>query len=468
MSEAPSATSPAPAGLGDFAIRADNVSKVYPLYPDRSARVMEALTPWAGPRHTDFRALDHVSFEVPRGATLGILGVNGSGKSTLLQIIGGIIPPSSGRLEVNGRIAALIELGAGFNPDMTGRENVRVNGVIMGLTQAEVEARMPLIEAFADIGQFFDQPVKTHSSGMMARVAFAMAVHVDPDILIIDEALAVGDARFQQKCFRRFRDFQDAGKTILLVTHDRFSVPRLCTHGMLLHRGELMHFGAADRAAQLYGEILTRGDDDFSAAGEDEIRLDDTAVGEAPKPPAAAVTLSMDEDADAALARFLAAAPGEDRVAANRLYNPGEFRTGDGEARITDLLLLANGAANPDSVMAGETLSLLVRIEADQRLDLPNLGLVFRAKDGVLVFETNALWQASHLAMVPAGASRVYRMDVEARLGAGDWFVDVALASGTDLLHDQRLAVLHVHGRTPTPSHGLACFATRITELPTP
>ena len=185
-----------------------------------------------------------IDLEVPPGHTVGILGLNGSGKSTLLQIVSAVLKPTVGTVTVRGRIAALLELGAGLNPELTGRENVLMNSAMMGFDRDRKLRRMEEIEAFADIGQFFDQPMKTYSSGMYMRVAFASSIFVDPDILIIDEALSVGDGKFAEKCFSRIRKFREDGKTILLVTHDRGTIPRLCDMGVLLHRGRLVESGA--------------------------------------------------------------------------------------------------------------------------------------------------------------------------------------------------------------------------------
>src|SRR6185295_5992911 len=190
----------------------------------------------------------------------------------LLQIICSILQPTTGTVEVRGRVAALIELGAGFNPALSGRENAELNCTIMGLGAKEVREKLPLIEAFADVGEFFEQPVKTYSSGMFMRVAFATAVHVDPEILVIDEALAVGDARFQQKCFRKFRDFQEAGKTIILVTHDRTAVPRLCSMGVLLNRGRLLQVGAPKEITDRYSYLLTHGDEESEPGSPESSR----------------------------------------------------------------------------------------------------------------------------------------------------------------------------------------------------
>ncbi len=244
----------------DVALVLENVSKKYRLFPSRGHRLREALHPFRRSYHREFWALRDVTLRLSRSQTVGILGLNGSGKSTLLQIIASVLQPTSGTVRVNGKVAALLELGAGFNPDLTGRENVVLNGTIQGLDHHEILARMEAIQAFADIGEFFDQPVRTYSSGMFMRVAFSTALYVDPDVLIIDEALAVGDAKFQEKCFRRFRTFQEAGKTILFVTHDRSALPRHCDLGILLHQGHVVEVGEPARIADLYGEILAFGE----------------------------------------------------------------------------------------------------------------------------------------------------------------------------------------------------------------
>ena len=196
-----------------------NVSKLYRLYGRPSDRLREML-PGSAPKHTDFWALRDISFEVAKGETLGLVGPNGCGKSTLLQIVCGILQPTTGRVVTRGRIAALLELGAGFNPEFSGRENVYINGEILGLSRAEIDAAMPSIEAFAEIGEFIERPVKEYSSGMYVRLAFSTAIHVDPDILIVDEALAVGDAVFANRCVRKFEELRKRKVTVLFVSHD--------------------------------------------------------------------------------------------------------------------------------------------------------------------------------------------------------------------------------------------------------
>ncbi|MDW8356241.1 MAG: ABC transporter ATP-binding protein, partial [Bryobacterales bacterium] len=209
---------------------------------------------WRFGRHygREFWALRNVSFEVRRGETVGIIGRNGSGKSTLLQIIAGTLAPTEGEVQVKGRVAALLELGSGFNPEFTGRENVYLNGTILGLSREEIDARFDDIVAFADIGGFIDQPVKFYSSGMMLRLAFAVSTTIDPDVLIIDEALAVGDVFFRQKCYRRLEDLRQRGVAILFVSHAMLDVKQLCDRAVLLDQGRTIFKGRAGEAVERY------------------------------------------------------------------------------------------------------------------------------------------------------------------------------------------------------------------------
>lgn len=247
----------------DIAIRVTRLSKCYEIYDTPRDRLKQFVLPrvrqFAGkaPRQyfREFWALRDVSFEVKRGETVGIIGRNGSGKSTLLQMICGTLTPSGGELEVNGRVAALLELGAGFNPEFTGRENVFMNAAILGLSQAETESKLENILDFADIGDFVDQPVKTYSSGMYVRLAFAVIAHVDADILVIDEALSVGDVFFTQKCMRFLRAFRERG-TILFVSHDSGSVVNLCQHAVWLDKGSVRIAGKANEVTELYLQNL--------------------------------------------------------------------------------------------------------------------------------------------------------------------------------------------------------------------
>lgn len=234
----------------DTAISAKNLSKNYRLFGHPGDRVRQFFSLGFRQYHRDFTALKDVSFEIKKGETVGIIGRNGSGKSTLLQLICGVLKPTSGSVRVNGRISALLELGAGFNPEFTGRENVYFQGALFGLSKSQIDARFDDIAAFADIGEFIDQPVRTYSSGMFLRLAFAVAVHVDPDILVVDEAIAVGDVGFRERCFGRIVELRRRGCTILFVSHDTDQIQRLCESSILLDAGELVFHGRSELAVQ--------------------------------------------------------------------------------------------------------------------------------------------------------------------------------------------------------------------------
>ncbi len=239
-----------------IAISVKNLTKIYHLYGKPVDRLKEALNPFKKSYHHDFYALNDVSFEIKKGETVGIIGKNGAGKSTLLKIITGVLTPTSGEVKVDGKIASLLELGAGFNPEMTGLENIYLNGTIMGFTKEEMDSKVDAILEFADIGEFVYQPVKMYSSGMFARLAFAVAINVEPDILIIDEALSVGDMHFQLKCMEKFNEFRESGRTILFVTHDISSVKRFCTYTMWINNGELQSIGDTDYITDRYIDFL--------------------------------------------------------------------------------------------------------------------------------------------------------------------------------------------------------------------
>ncbi|MBI1746766.1 MAG: ABC transporter ATP-binding protein [Acidobacteria bacterium] len=237
-------------------ISLNNLSKKYPIYGKPSDKLKELLTLKRRAYHEEFWALRDVSIAIDSGSTVGIIGQNGSGKSTLLQLIAGILQPNGGELIVNGRVSALLELGAGFNPEFSGRENVFMNGAILGLTHRQMAARFDAIADFAEIGSFMAQPVKTYSSGMFMRLAFSVAIHVDPDILLVDEALAVGDLIFQHRCLHKINQLRDQGKTILFVTHDMSAVAKFCNRALLLDGGRLLEDGPPELVVQKYYAIV--------------------------------------------------------------------------------------------------------------------------------------------------------------------------------------------------------------------
>ena len=238
------------------AIRVTQVSKIYKLYDTHSARLKDALGFSRKKNYREHQALKEINLEIKKGETIGIIGTNGSGKSTLLKIITGVIGPTSGEVEVKGRISALLELGAGFNMEYTGIENVHLQGSMKGFSREEIEQKMQAILSFADIGDFVNQPVKTYSSGMFMRLAFAVAINIDPEILIVDEALSVGDVFFQAKCYRKFEEFKALGKTILFVSHDLSSITKYCDRAVLLNRGVKVMEGTPKEAVDRFKMVL--------------------------------------------------------------------------------------------------------------------------------------------------------------------------------------------------------------------
>lgn len=444
----------------DIAISLQDVSKKYRLFASTRHRMLEAFNPFRKTYHREFWALRNITCDLPKGRTVGILGVNGSGKSTLLQIVSSVLQPTTGRVQINGKVAALLELGAGFNRELTGRENVILNGTIMGLRRDQIQERMEEIQRFADVGEFFDQPVKTYSSGMFMRVAFATAVHVDPDVLIIDEALAVGDAKFQEKCFRRFRSFQEAGKTILFVTHDRSAIPRYCDLGLLLHQGELIDVGDPARIAELYGQVITFG---YIQKPEDVETRDEEP--EAPGAPADSPDPAHPLPSPPTAAGLWADESGLDRCQQNPTYNRNEVRSGNGQASIVDYRILSSGRTNPDTIRSGSRVELYLKVLFHERVEAPVVGITFTNTEGVIGYAVNTDWMRKRLAPAPRGAVRIYRFTVDLSLANGDWFVTPAVAATSSDICDHRTVMIHLYLSDTRTYAGLARLDTAFDEV---
>lgn len=260
--------------MSNRAIKIEDLRKVYNLYETKKDRVLEALRIGNKSRHKEFAALNGVSFNVGKGEVMGIIGTNGAGKSTLLKIITGVLMPTSGTVEINGKVSALLELGAGFNQECTGLENIYLNGRMMGYTRQEMDIRKKDIIEFADIGDFIDHPVKLYSSGMFARLAFAVAINVEPDILIVDEALSVGDIFFQNKCYKKFDELRAKGTTILFVSHDIGSVRQMCDRVLWLEHGEMRAFGETTEICDMYMDEKRKNSEYVSGHVKEEEKID--------------------------------------------------------------------------------------------------------------------------------------------------------------------------------------------------
>ncbi|WP_417914206.1 ABC transporter ATP-binding protein [Candidatus Electronema sp. JM] len=364
--------------MPDSVIAVRNVSKVYALYSKPVHRLLEVFHPAGKKYHTPFRALDSISFELGKGEALGIIGRNGSGKSSLLQLITRIQHPTSGTVEVHGRISALLELGAGFNPEFTGRENVYLNTAIQGLSEEDTDARFQRIAEFADIGEFIDRPVKTYSSGMYVRLAFAAAVSVQPEVLIVDEALAVGDIFFQQKCMTHMKKMM-AGCTIVLVSHDMHSIVNLCNRVLLLENGRITFDGDPVQAVSLYTKILH--DEQFSSGRKKKM----TAATADPPP---AVERSPVED----ISEWLSVPP--------------EKRSGAGQAVIERLSVTCEGKP-VNLVQKGDLINIRLLVHAETALDDIIFGYNIRDRVGNAVFGENSLCLNEPVSHLAAGTSVV-------------------------------------------------------------
>ena len=408
----------------ELAIVVAGVSKCYPLYERPENRLKQAIVPrlqravGMAPS-TFFReswALRDVSFSVARGETVGIIGRNGSGKSTLLQTICGTLTPTAGRVETSGRVGALLELGSGVNPEFTGRENVHMNAAILGMSPEEIAAKYDAIVAFADIGEFIDQPVKTYSSGMYVRLAFAVIAHADADLLVVDEALSVGDVFFAQKCMRFLRDFQKRG-TVLFVSHDAAAIVNLCDRAIWLDRGRVAMDGPAKTVceayrASAYGHVPVNG----AVAAT-------PAPADAPEPSAA-----VDED--------------DGGFDAGRLrvfrFDPERAGFGDGGARLISVAF-EDAAGQPlHHVEGGEVVRLVVQAEACRDIASPIVGFFLKDRLGQQLFGKNTFQDERPAATTPAGdvihAVFEFRMPY---LPRGRYTLDVAIADGTHLVHVQ-------------------------------
>jgi lipopolysaccharide transport system ATP-binding protein len=413
----------------DAAIKVENLSKCYQIYATPRDRLKQFILPrlqrFSGlpPRRyfEEFWALRDMSFTIKKGETVGIIGRNGAGKSTLLQMICGTLTPTHGHITTNGRVAALLELGSGFNPEFTGRENVYLNASILGLTHAEVEQRFDDIVAFADIGEFIEQPVKTYSSGMMVRLAFAVIAHVDADILVIDEALSVGDAFFTQKCMRFLRQFMKNG-TILFVSHDTSSVRNLCKEAIWLEKGQVIQHDTAKVVCENYLEAFYEAQQGKSTTTR--IRAD--------KLPAQQVPLKDQRQ------KFINASNLRNDL---RLFdfNPEAPSFGKGAAQIVSVKFLDEDGEPLAWIVGGETVVLQIEAQIYQKLESPIIGFFIKDKLGQCLFGDNTFL---NYVDKPVSCDSGQLLEAEfnfqmPRLAGGSYSITVAIADGTQDDHIQ-------------------------------
>jgi ABC-type polysaccharide/polyol phosphate transport system ATPase subunit len=374
-------------------LRVENVSKQYRTYTRPADRLKESLTRGRWRRHKEFWALRDVSFELEKGVTVGIVGPNGCGKSTLLQIISGTLEPTQGDVWHEGRIAALLELGAGFDPEFTGVENIYMNASLLGLSRRATDALFPQIERFAEIGPFIYQPVKTYSSGMYVRLAFAIASSVEPDILVVDEALAVGDAVFQHRCLRRIKELQESGTTVLFVSHDLAAVRALCSRAILLNGGRIVADGRPVDVLNHYQKIIMERERAFEADS--------------------------------------AAATGTAEIGDNESLAPLSYtyRHGDGSAEILAADLRDAAQRRVETVETGEPLTMRVLARVNNDLDDPIVGFLIRNRHGISAYGTNTEQQRIEFGAVRRGDLLEVIFSFNCWLGIDDYSITCAVHS---------------------------------------
>jgi teichoic acid transport system ATP-binding protein len=367
-------------------IQVSHLTKKYKLYSHNRDRVIDALGLSRKPHYTEHLALDDVSLSIGKGETVGIIGTNGSGKSTILKIITGVLSPTSGTVKVNGRISALLELGAGFNMEYNGIENIYLNGTMIGFSEKEIEERMDAILSFADIGEYIYQPVKMYSSGMFMRLAFAVAINIDPEILIVDEALAVGDVFFQAKCFHKFEEFKKAGKTVLFVSHDLSSISRYCDRVILLNQGHKLGEGSPKKMIDIYKQVLVG---QYHPDGEEEQDID-------------AQTQSVSA-------------------------NPDVLEYGSRKAKITEFAILDDHGNVNSTIMKGSSCSIRMKVAFQEDVKAPIFAFTIKNKYGVEITGTNTMFEKAFLEPVKKGDVKVITFTQKVDLQGGEYLISLGV-----------------------------------------
>lgn len=379
------------------AIIVEQVSKAYPLYANKKDKMKEALLPGKRKYHKDFYALNDVSFQVQRGECVGIIGLNGSGKSTLLKILTGVITQTAGDVTINGKVSALLELGAGFNPEYTGIENIYLNSTIMGYSDEETKKRLPDIMEFADIGDFIYQPVKNYSSGMFVRLAFAIAINIEPDILIIDEALSVGDVFFQQKCYRKIREL--TGKaTVLIVSHDMNAMTKFCKRVLVMNQGRLIFDGQPQEAVTRYFKIKQGEYRERNGSESQSLSLSDIDVSQYQVP------------------------------------DKSQY-SGNMNVLITGFYYTFNGAERAEICEKDDLLHISMLVEAQKEIEDLIVGYQVRDKYGNEVFGETNLTSHMEAYILKRGKSRIEFEITWPEVREGHYFITLGVGNGTDVMN---------------------------------
>lgn len=438
----------------ELAVSIKDVTKCYRIYTKPEDRLKQMLFGRWKRYYREFWALREMNLEIKRGSTVGILGRNGAGKSTLLQIMCNTLAPTSGEVKVGGRIGALLELGTGFNPEFTGRENVFLNGSILGLSEAEIHERFDDIAAFADIGSFIDQPVKTYSSGMFIRLAFSVAINIDPDILIVDEALSVGDVQFQAKCFRKFEEFKRQNKTIIFVTHSPDQVVRHCDRAILIEGGKVKEDGRPKDVVNKYLDLLF-GASPIQAKNEIEEIVDEA------HPSHESFKGNVVASENAVVREFIATEPAGDGLALRPGFNRNEYRWGDRSAEIVDALLATQERTNLNNFAADEKLTVYMKVKFNRNVAKPIYALTIKTPDGITIYGTNSRDWDGRALFVPKKSGEIVtvRFSVVPHLMTGHYLLSFGVVDQVDsevVPLDRRYDVLEVYVTNVTKSFGLA------------
>jgi teichoic acid transport system ATP-binding protein len=376
--------------MSDFAIRVNDVTKIYKLYDKPSDRLRDELGWSKKKRYKEHYALRNVSFDVKRGEAVGIIGTNGSGKSTVLKIITGVLNPTSGSVEIDGRVSALLELGAGFNMEYTGLENVYLNGTMIGFSREEIDAKLQDILDFADIGEFIHQPVKSYSSGMFVRLAFAVAINIDPEILIVDEALSVGDVFFQTKCYKKFEEFKEQGKTIVFVSHDLSSISKYCDRVVLLNKGEKRAEGSPKDMVNLYKKILVGVD------GKKEFQKSAQTAGDA---------VCWKDSFQ---------------------LNPDVNEYGNGKAEIIDFAIEDENGVLTNTIVKGSTFTIRSKVRFYEPVNDPIFTYTFKTLKGTDITGTNTMFEKTSVGQTEAGDVYVASFTQEMNLQGGEYLLSIS------------------------------------------
>lgn len=386
-----------------IAIEVKDLSKVYKLYERPSDRVKEALHLTRKCRHTEHYALKNVNISIKKGETVGIIGTNGSGKSTILKIITGVLNPTGGNVTVNGRISALLELGAGFNMEYTGLENIYLNGTMIGFSEKEIDERLQDILDFADIGEFIHQPVKTYSSGMFVRLAFAVAINIEPEILIVDEALSVGDVFFQAKCYHKFDEFKEMGKTILFVSHDLSSIAKYCDRVVLLNKGTKLGEGTPKEMIDIYKQVLVG---QYAPAFEqEESLLEDAQIQDAAKVAMKGSVSANDSDEE------------------NGSDDDMTLEYGSKKAIIRKSFVTDEYGKTSNAIIKGSKFSIHMEVEFLQDVEAPIFAFTFKNVKGTEITGTNTMFEKAFLQSCKQGERKEIVFSQNMDLQGGEYLL---------------------------------------------